>query len=673
MLRWLFARSPQAPAGAGLPDALLDVGAVGRVIPQASTTPAGSGPVAEQALSPLQLHALMHQAPMAVMAHDPKTLHVLYANRAALRLYDAETIEQLNAAYLAPSASPSCWPPSPYGLTELRHWFQRAQDFGPQRFEWLTRTLLGRDVWETVFLQPIGLGRERCVLSASFDITAQKLSAARAAGRHALLLALAQDRPFPEIVAAAITLAEACAPRARAYLAQAEPRQHRLHWLCPATRSTGLPGTLSAVAADSVLQGRHLGLTGADALLASRGSGETTPSGWLLAITSSQGTVLGALLLVFDPAEPMPDELPEEVSETLSLLALILERRRDRELLQRRIDLERVVRSISIRLLGSTDGSLTDSIQHALQQLGEFIGADRCYLMRHSADGDTIDNTDEWCAPGVPPQIRELQNIPTVQLQSWLDLLQDQGLLIIRQRDDMPPNPHWARIFHEGGIQSVLFVPMVHNQQLIGLLGFDAVTAPRDWEEGTVTLVQLVADLLVHGILRQQLVAALRYDADHDPLTGLANRRHVEQILAYEAERVARHGGSFALVMFDIDHFKRVNDNHCHDMGDEVLRMLAGLVVHHRRRSDVVARWGGEEFLMLLPQTDLAAASQIAESVRRLVASASFPIPDEPLTISLGVAVFESGADWHQVIAAADAALYRAKQEGRNCVRVAAG
>ena len=167
--------------------------------------------------------------------------------------------------------------------------------------------------------------------------------------------------------------------------------------------------------------------------------------------------------------------------------------------------------------------------------------------------------------------------------------------------------------------------------------------------------------------LLHQRIGKLHLDAQTDPLTGLYNRRDLS--LALEALGAADH--SFAVVALDIDHFKRINDNHGHDVGDQVIRHLAHLMAACSRDADVLCRSGGEEFLMLLPNTNIESALRVAERLRLCVEQDEVA-PVGHITISLGIAVWPSHhADVQRVLKLADGALYRAKQHGRNRSEIA--
>lgn len=162
--------------------------------------------------------------------------------------------------------------------------------------------------------------------------------------------------------------------------------------------------------------------------------------------------------------------------------------------------------------------------------------------------------------------------------------------------------------------------------------------------------------------------------ASRDALTGLFNRGHFLERLTTEVAYARRHAASLALMLFDVDHFKQINDTHGHPAGDRVLRDLASRVAPVVRRDDVFARHGGEEFAILLRFTDLETAAALAERARTLVAGEAFVLDASRIhvTVSIGVAGLarEPAGSPAALVAAADEALYRAKHGGRNRVEV---
>ncbi|MDB4990775.1 MAG: diguanylate cyclase with and sensor [Myxococcaceae bacterium] len=166
---------------------------------------------------------------------------------------------------------------------------------------------------------------------------------------------------------------------------------------------------------------------------------------------------------------------------------------------------------------------------------------------------------------------------------------------------------------------------------------------------------------------RKRLEAAILTLARTDHLTGLLNRRAGEDKLSRELTRARRYERELSCALLDIDHFKRINDTYGHATGDDVLRNLARLIGARIRGSDAVARWGGEEFLLVLPETSLTGARELAESMRKLVEATPFGIPTG-VTVSIGVALVSADEPYERTVARADEHLYAAKAQGRNRV-----
>jgi diguanylate cyclase (GGDEF)-like protein/PAS domain S-box-containing protein len=165
----------------------------------------------------------------------------------------------------------------------------------------------------------------------------------------------------------------------------------------------------------------------------------------------------------------------------------------------------------------------------------------------------------------------------------------------------------------------------------------------------------------------QRVNADLAQAASTDGLTGLANRRRLEEAAANERARAQRHRHPLSAILFDLDWFKLVNDRHGHETGDDVLREVARRLVPNVRASDTLARWGGEEFLLLAPSTALPEALAVAEKMRRMIEGCPFAGAG-PLSASFGVAEFDGEESFSTLVARADRALYRAKERGRNRV-----
>ncbi|MFP4175671.1 MAG: GGDEF domain-containing protein [Planctomycetota bacterium] len=162
----------------------------------------------------------------------------------------------------------------------------------------------------------------------------------------------------------------------------------------------------------------------------------------------------------------------------------------------------------------------------------------------------------------------------------------------------------------------------------------------------------------------------IQHLATTDVLTGLPNRRRFQGEIERRLSEARRHDCALCLAMADLDNFKAVNDNFGHEAGDEVLKMFATLLQDSSREEDMVCRWGGEEFLLLLPHTNAEEARPMMERIRGSMEKKHCPQVDGPVTVSIGIAQFMKDETHDDLVAAADKAMYRAKREGRNCVVV---
>lgn len=235
--------------------------------------------------------------------------------------------------------------------------------------------------------------------------------------------------------------------------------------------------------------------------------------------------------------------------------------------------------------------------------------------------------------------------------------------------NDVSRVPQYLPMFEQ--TRSKMCIPLISFGQTLGVLALDS-SRINSFQVSDAQPLESVADICATAIQNAYYVERVRQLAYIDGLTGIFNRRYFEMRIAEEMERARRYNTSLAVIMLDIDHFKRLNDEFGHLLGDEVLRQVSSVFSQQLRKIDVVCRYGGEEFAVLLPQTTTEQAFSVAEKLRREVAGYRFPGVPRPVTISAGAAAHPlHGGTRDEVVKAADSALYTAKQAGRNCVRVA--
>lgn len=280
---------------------------------------------------------------------------------------------------------------------------------------------------------------------------------------------------------------------------------------------------------------------------------------------------------------------------------------------------------------------------------------------------------------------RLLESAPHPAL-SWLSdsvaltRLYPQDLRPLLDRFRSQTHGHWLPRASINGVESVALLPLIRRGEWLGLLAIGARTAGRFRPGMATDFLEGLATTLTTCVDAARSRALLRCLGLTDALTGLGNRRLFDRRLQEECLRAARQQQPLACLLIDIDHFKAINDRHGHPAGDAVLRTLSERLGCELGSAGMVARFGGEEFAVLLAGSDLERSTALAERLRNCIAAAPVAAAAEeiPVTASLGVAVWAPGAGTdaaacqQTLLATADAALYAAKRNGRNRVEVAA-
>jgi diguanylate cyclase (GGDEF)-like protein len=319
--------------------------------------------------------------------------------------------------------------------------------------------------------------------------------------------------------------------------------------------------------------------------------------------------------------------------------------------------------------------SLDTNINRTLASIGRLFDADRTYVFEVSEDLGLLRNTHEWCAPGVEPQIDNLQTLPTDLFPWWMQELRAGRAIHLSSLDDLPPEGESMREMLEAQhIHSLLVLPLERRGQLDGFAGFDHVRGSRRWSEEEVAVLRIVVSSFAQGFERRLIDQRLEQMAYEDSLTGLANRALLGQRLE-EALAAARHSGRLLAVGYlDLDAFKQINDSYGHAVGDELLALMAARLAQAMEPGDTVARLGGDEFVVVLPE--LASREQLLERAEALLALIA-----EPCTIgegyrvavstSLGLRLVppdDAGPDL--LLRQADQAMYAAKRAGRGRIHI---
>ena len=346
-----------------------------------------------------------------------------------------------------------------------------------------------------------------------------------------------------------------------------------------------------------------------------------------------------------------------------------------------------LISAISTKLINSSLAQSHHHIEEALALLGRGGSKDRCYVFRFSDDYSTMSNTYEWTNDGIQGYQHELQNIPTQSMAYFYETIREHGLIVVNHIDELPPEVGAFRdeLVREN-IGSMMAVGMYLEHRLVGFVGSDLVNRYTTWTERDIRQKRLVADMIVNTIARHETEQRLRLTeqklieanaklvqlAREDGLTGVMNRRGLDESLELELRRAIRVQQPLALLMVDVDSFKRINDNCGHVYGDEVLAAVADILqTHFKRSGEVVARFGGDEFLVVCPQVNIQELYDQAEKVRQHVQQLKSR-EDAPVSVSIGLHVTTPapGMTRDALMREVDAAVYKAKQNGRNRVEI---
>jgi len=289
------------------------------------------------------------------------------------------------------------------------------------------------------------------------------------------------------------------------------------------------------------------------------------------------------------------------------------------------------------------------TVQQAERRYRALVAAASDFVWRTDARGDLVDIDEEWLELTGFPRARALG-------RGWLAAF----------------HPEDRRVYQRRREQAIKRGRPFENEYRLRCADgtyrwfLNRIVPVRDGAGQVAEWVGAAQEITT----RKTRETRLEERATHDQLTGQLNRWQFEDLLENEIHQALRRGSRFALVLFDVDHFKSINDRYGHGTGDAVLRQLARIARTNIRSRDFLARWGGEEFVILLPGSDLDGGGRVAESVRARVETSDFPGPGD-VTISAGVAQYQPTESWERLMDRADRALYAAKRKGRNRVETA--
>jgi len=318
--------------------------------------------------------------------------------------------------------------------------------------------------------------------------------------------------------------------------------------------------------------------------------------------------------------------------------------------------LQKLLMDLLSRFINIPLEDIDEGINIALREMGKFVGADRVYIFEYDFPNGVCNNTYEWCAPGITPQISKLQGVSLDIIPDWVASHVKGEAVDIPDVEAMEPGVvKELMILQE--IKSLFTIPMKGETGCLGFVGFDAVRCKQRFSEEERKLLNVFAQMLTNVNLHRQTEERIRYMSFHDSLTGLYNRAYLEK----ETERVdTKRQLPLSIVIADLNGLKLINDTYGHETGDQLLKTAADILRSACRTEDIIARWGGDEFTILLPQTKAADAETLKDRVAA-ICKETF-VEDIPISMAIGLATkTEPTTAIAEVLKEAEDSMYKQK------------
>ncbi len=325
-------------------------------------------------------------------------------------------------------------------------------------------------------------------------------------------------------------------------------------------------------------------------------------------------------------------------STAASLVAQVLvnaDLRESNVSLQAQLAFETLVSDISSILISLPAEKLDEGVNHALRLTGEYFKADRCFVLLFNEEKTHYSTAHEWCAPNIKSNKERNQNFPAKETPWWCEKVLNNQYFYIDDVYEMPPEAARDQAdFMIEQIRSLLSVQLIIENRVIGVFGFETAYEKSCWSEDQVVLFTVITELVAGAInkkmARDEILRLIR----HDQLTGLYNRYQLEKELG---KLDSADNLPLSMIVADLNGLKLINDTHGHATGDEILKKTATVLKQACRGEDVVARFGSDEFVILLPRTLQKEALAFSRRITR--AFISEQVEEIPLTISTGVAI----------------------------------
>lgn len=626
----------------------------------------------------LDLRGLFDQSCAAVMLLDHASRAPIYANQAALAAFGVHSVEQLAGQVMS---NPDVWPDEPFSLVDFERRLDQVRASGNQPFEWLTLPPGGVSTWLEVSLSRVRFGGSTALMFTGLNITPLKSAERADRLRQQAMASMARDSALHVTLDHLAAMVEIAIPGARCAVMVHDDETGMLRWdggqsvpLSFREKLDAVPVEFGAASCGTAayIQGRVVShdIRADQRWERFRSCAEIAGlrACWSEPMFGSGNVLLGTFDIYHTTPWTPGDDDVDRLTGPLHLAGLTIERHRGKIALDNMVTSEQVVRRISTDLLTVDPDETDQAISRTCSELAQHFQAHHVFLCQLDADGEYLQLTHEWAEETEQLAVQQVVKHFPLSANSLQALFENESKIVISGKAERSSYfDGISELLPRNENQSLLLAAVSRQGNIAGFLGAVRSSPSEAWTSRRIQTLQLMASLLSSAITRKDLVNTLTFQAIRDQLTGLYNRHKLEEILSQEVARCTRYSSVFSVIIFDLDHFKAINDRFGHNSGDAVLSSVARIVEGNVRETEIAGRWGGEEFLMVLPETELESALQLAERLRSNIEAHQFPIPQR-VTVSVGVAAFTPDDTPKKIVQRADAALYAAKEAGRNRV-----
>ncbi|MFA6558322.1 MAG: diguanylate cyclase, partial [Candidatus Obscuribacterales bacterium] len=345
------------------------------------------------------------------------------------------------------------------------------------------------------------------------------------------------------------------------------------------------------------------------------------------------------------------------------------------EQLRRESDILRNQESLLHRISNTIRRSFTikENLAEMLEELSGYFALDCCFIVLPSEEEPEDSLRVEYVTDEIYRIVEYGRDLKTLDLYSKL-FQADQAIIANDVANDRRLDPFREEVLSGYNILSLFYIPVHYGEKLLGILVGYKGEVQANWNRVNEAFMKSVADQVASGVTNARLYARVQRQATTDGLTTLYNHRTGQEKLTEQLRMAERYQRHLAVLMVDVDHFKSINDNYGHPVGDTVLKAVARLIKNNCRDVDTPIRYGGEEFMIVLPEVNQEGAHVVAERIRKSLASEVILHDGINLSVtaSLGIAIFpDDAADQAHLLELADKALYLSKRLGRNQVHTA--